>query len=90
MFGVDLVLGRILLAWTMALVRPALRHSWRKAELRIPGAAGLRPKATLERPTVVWQLGNSPGDAADAFDGFDGETADFFLAGTTGKISGSK
>ncbi len=51
-------LGRILLAWTIAPVRPASRNSCRKALFKTTRAAGFSPNDTLDSPTTVWHLGN--------------------------------
>ena len=45
-------IGRILLACTIALVRPACWHSCRKTELSTCRAAGFRPKEMFEMPSV--------------------------------------
>ena len=80
--------GRILEAWTMAPVRPASRSSWRKAELRTTRAAGLRPKLDVGEADDGVAVGEVLGDAARAFDGFEGVAAVFLDAGGDGEDEG--
>ena len=50
-------IGTIFEACTIAESRPASTHSWRKTELSTTREAGLRPKETLETPSVVCTSG---------------------------------
>ena len=51
--------GMIFAACTMAESSPACTHSWRNTEFNTWRAAGLRPKETLETPSVVYTPGSS-------------------------------